>query len=132
MPLPWVRLDSNINSHPKTLDLLSRKDGHRAFTLFVCALGYAGGHGTDGQIPFAALPMLHGTRKLGDLLVEVGLWEPTQAGWAIHNYAQRQQLEIVALAKQESRRLGAAKANCARWHGPDCWKPPAGCSKESA
>lgn len=131
MPLPWVRLDSNIASHPKVLDLLSRPNGHKAFTLYVCSLGYAGGHGTDGEIPFTALPMLHGNRKLGEMLVEVALWEPTPKGWAIHNYADRQELEVISEAKRAAQRFGAQKANCGRWHGPNCWVKGVGCGKES-
>lgn len=129
MPLPWIRLDSNIASHPKILDLMSRRDGPRAFALYACALGYAGGHGTDGHIPFAALPMLHGTRKLGDLLVEVRLWEPHQTGWMIHNYALRQELEVVTAAKREAKRIAGAKGNCVKYHGSACWIPGQGCSR---
>lgn len=129
MPLPWVRLDTNIASHPKILALLQKPAGPKAFVLYTCALGYSGGHGTDGLIPFAALPMLHGTRKLGDLLVEVALWEPHQLGWMIHNYAHRQELEVVTAGKREMKRMASEKGNCARWHGPDCWQAGTGCQR---
>jgi hypothetical protein len=122
--LPWVRLDSNIGTHDKVLELLAMKDGHRAFTMYVCGLGYCGGHATDGLVPFNALPFLHGSQKHAELLVQVRLWDMDAKGWRVHNWDSRQELEVVTEAKQAGDRLGAAKGNCKRWHGPDCgcWK----------
>lgn len=124
MSLPWVRLDSNIASHPKVLRLLAAKDGHRAFTLYVCALGYAGGHATDGFIPAYALPVLHGTDRLATVLVLHRLWEPTEVdgdrGWSIRNYAQRQELALVTESKRAAQRLAGRRTSCRRWHGPEC------------
>lgn len=124
MSLPWVRLDSNIATHDKVLRLLAQKDGHRAFTLYICALGYAGAHGTDGRIESYALPVVHGTERLAALLVAVGLWEPDHAGddkaWRIRNYLQRQELAVVAEAKRAAARMAGRKAACVRHHGPDC------------
>jgi hypothetical protein len=122
MSLPWVRLDSNIATHDKVLALLKSKDGYRAFTLYVCSLGYAGGHGTDGYVPKEALSVLHGTEKHAQMLIDRRLWEyhPEGAGYTIRNYDLRQELEMVT----EAKRLGAVKGNCIRWHGKDCgcWK----------
>lgn len=132
MSLPWVRLDSNIASHDKVLRLLAAKDGHRAFTLYVCALGYAGGHATDGFIPAYALPVLHGTERLATTLVTHRMWEPDvvdgERGWRIRNYLQRQELSVVTEAKRHAQRLGARRTNCKRWHGPDCqcWREDGG------
>lgn len=125
MSLPWVRLDSNIASHDKVVELLSQRDGARAFTLYVCGLGYAGAHGTDGRIPRAALPFIHGTERLAIMLVEARLWEHDGTpGWRIRNWEQRQELSIVSAMKETGRKKSSAKANCFRWHGPDCgcWK----------
>ncbi len=121
MSLPWVRLDSNIATHDKVLDLLSRPNGHKAFTLYICALGYSGAHGTDGRIKRLALPMCHGTSKLADLLVDVGLFRHLEAGdYEIHNWELRQEGEIVREMKAEGIRLASQKANCVRWHGKAC------------
>lgn len=121
MSLPWVRLDSNIGTHDKVVQLLSRRDGHKAFTLYVCSLGYAGGHATDGDISRAALPFIHGTERLANMLVEARLWQHAGAqGWRIHNWEQRQELSIVTAMKETGRKKASAKANCTRWHGPDC------------
>ena len=124
MSLPWVRLDSNIASHDKIVRLLSQKDGHKAFTLYVCGLGYAGGHATDGHIPTAALPFIHGTERLARQLVEVQLWDSADEGWSIRNWGSRQELAIVTSIKEAAKRRASAKANCTRWHAPECgcWK----------
>lgn len=125
MSLPWVRLDSNIASHPKVLALLGMRDGARAFTLYACALGYAGGHATDGHIPRYALPVIHGTERLARMLVDVGLWHHAEGGWSIHNWEQRQELAVISESKRASQRLAAQRTNCLRYHGPDC-----GCWRE--
>jgi len=125
--LPWVRLDSNIASHDKIVELLSKRDGARAFTLYVCGLGYAGGHATDGAIPKAALPFIHGTERLAIMLVDHRLWEYTEGGWVIRNWDQRQELAVIAEMKRAGRKAAGAKGACKKWHGPDCecWKTAA-------
>jgi hypothetical protein len=124
MSLPWVRLDANIGTHDKTLELLDHKDGTRAFTLYVCSIGWAGGHGTDGLIPKHALraiaPSLRTPEKLAQLLVDVRLWEYVEGGWQIRNYLERQQSSIVSEAVSAQKSAAARKANCIRWHGSDC------------
>jgi hypothetical protein len=122
MGLPWVRLDSNINQHDKVLALLAQRDGFRAFTMYVCALGWSGGQGTDGLIPKSALGVIHGQEKHARMLVDVRLWEYDEAGqgWRIRNYDQRQELSIVSEGKRAAYELGGKKGNCVRWHGPEC------------
>lgn len=128
MALPWVRLDSNIASHDKILALLAERDGAKAFVLYICALGYAGGHGTDGRIPKYALPVLHGSVKLANLLVDHRLWQhdPTDTtGYLIRNFDQRQELAVITEGKRAAQSIGGRKAMCRRHHGPDC-----GCWRE--
>lgn len=124
MGLPWVRLDANIATHDKILALLEHRGGRAAAFSYCCSLAYAGGNGTDGHIPFVALPFVHATKKDAQMLVEVSLWEPDPRGWTIHNYGDRQQLVQVSDAIRAGQRRGALKANCARWHGESCtcWK----------
>jgi hypothetical protein len=77
MSLPWVRIDSNIASHDKILQLLadpSAKRWQAAFS-YVCAIGWSGDHGTDGRVPAMALPFVHGTTATARLLVTYRLWE---------------------------------------------------------
>jgi hypothetical protein len=127
MPLPWVRLDTNLPSHDKILELLAMRDGHRTAFVYVCSLSYCGHNQTDGFIPLAALPLIHGRRADADRLVEVRLWTLAPKGWVIPNWLERQESSQVTESKKSGQRLASLKANCIRWHGPDC-----GCWKEEA
>ena len=120
MGLPWVRLDTNLPSHDKVLDLLDRKTGRATAFVYVCSLAYSGANGTDGHVPFAALKFIHATKADAHTLVEVGLWAPNPCGWTIRNYGDRQQLSATTDAIRAGQRKGALKANCTRWHGEDC------------
>ena len=124
MPLPWVRLDTNLPSHDKMLTLIGMKDGYRAGFVYVCGLAYCGQNETDGFIPTAALPFVHGRKADAERLVEVGLWAPAPNGWQLRNWDGRQQSVGTSKALRAGQRLGALKANCVRWHGPECgcWK----------
>lgn len=126
MALPWVRLDSNIPTHDKILNLVTDPSPKRwqAAASYMFALAWAGAAGTDGHIPRAALRMIHGTEATARLLEKHRLWETATDGWRIRNYEQRQELAIVTEAKRAASTLASKKANCIRWHGPDCgcWK----------
>jgi len=120
MSLPWVRLDANIASHDKVLEVIGTRGGKPALVPYMFSLAWSGGHGTDGHIPAAALPMIHGTPKESGLLVAAGLWEPNGNGWNIRNYALRQELTLTTEVKRRAQRLAAIRTNCVRYHGPDC------------
>lgn len=126
MALPWVRLDSSIASHDKILALLDDRSPNKwqAATSYMFALGWSGEHGTDGRIPLSALPFIHGTAATARLLVKHGLWDELDSGYNIHNFAERQELKIVSESKRAAAATAGRKANCVRWHGPDChcWK----------
>jgi len=129
MALPWVRLDTNIASHDKILALIGQRGGRGTAFTYICSIAYSGLNETDGHIPFAALPFIHGTRRDMETLVEVGLLTPTPRGWAVVNYESRQQMSGTTDAIRAAQSVGARKGNCVRHHGPDCqcWKkkPPA-------
>jgi hypothetical protein len=122
MALPWVRLDTNIASHDKILHLLSDPSPKRwqAASSYMFALGWAGGAGTDGHIPVAALPFVHGTTATARLLEKYRLWEEVTAGWQIRNFEQYQELLVITEMKRTAQRVGGRKGNCIRYHGPDC------------
>ena len=126
MALPWVRLDSNVAHHDKFLALMSDPSPKKwqAIASYFFALGWSGGQGTDGHVPTYALDSVHGTTATARLLVKYRLWEEATVGFKIRNYEERQELNIVAEAKRAAQSAGARKANCQRWHGPDChcWK----------
>lgn len=122
MSLPWVRLDSSIGTHDKTLRLLGDPSPKRwqAMTSYLVALGWCGGHGTDGQIDEVTLPFVHGTTTTAALLVKHGFWEVADGGWRIRNYAERQELAVVTERKRDAQRRSALRTNCLRAHGPNC------------
>ena len=122
MGLPWVRLDSNIATHDKVLNLISDpgKGKWQAFTLYTCALGWSGGNGTDGFVPSAALPFVHGTAATARLLVKYALWDEARCGYQIRNFGERQQSSGAAQSVHDAQKRGARKGNCVRHHGPEC------------
>jgi hypothetical protein len=113
MPLPWVRLDSNIASNHKILALLAEKDGYRAAFTYVCALGFVGSHGTDGFIVTNALGFVHGTENVTRLLVKHGLWIVTPGGWLINDWNEYQE----STPETQERRVRAQAGAAARWNG---------------
>lgn len=122
MALPWARLDVNIGSHDKVLSLLSDPSAKRwqAYASYVTSIGWSVGHGTDGRIPAAALPFVHGTEATARLLVKHKLWLERTAAWEIKNFAEYQVLSVIEEKTNRGKAIGAAKANCRRWHGKDC------------
>lgn len=130
MALSWVRLDANIASHDKILHLLSDPSPKRwqAAASYMFALGWSGGQDQDGKVPSAALPFVHGTKDTARLLVKYGLWEEIPTGFLIRNFEQRQEMAVVREMKRTAQRIGGAKGNCIKYHGPDChcWKDSVG------
>jgi len=135
MALPWFRVDSHIGSHDKILTLLSmagatKADRWQAAFSYVCAIGWAVDHGTDGAVPRIALSFVHGTTTTARLLVIARLWEETATGWQIRNFAERQEMAVITEQKAEFYRARAEKGNCRRWHGDSCWTKDKGCSRD--
>lgn len=126
MPLPWIRLDTNLPSHDKILDLVDRyrRDGMATAFVYVASLTYCGHNGTDGLITRSALPLIHGTKRDADRLVEVRLWALVERGWFVPNYLARNEESSVTEAKAAAQIVAGRKAACARWHedGCTCWK----------
>lgn len=133
MGLPWVRFDTNTPAHDKILALLSDPSPKRwqAVASWHFSVEWSGGAGTDGVVPRAALPWIHGTDTTARLLVKHKLWtEESVTGWRIRNFEKYQLLNEYAEALQETRRYASAKANCKRWHGAQCWADGKGCSRD--
>lgn len=122
MALTWARLDVNIGSHDKILRLISDPSPKRwqAYASYITAIAWSVGHGTDGRIPSAALPFVHGTTATARLLVTYDLWIEHPGAWEIKNFPEYQVLDEVDLEVARSKKRASAKANCTRWHGPDC------------
>ena len=111
MPLPWVRLDTSFPYNPKLLAMLGEKDGHRAGLVYLCSLSYSGAHGTDGFIPFEALPFIHGRSADSERLVRHGFWIDQPGGWLIHNWDEFQESNEDTQRRRKRAQSGAA----ARW-----------------
>lgn len=118
--LPWVRLDTGFYENPKILAVLAERDGWRAVVVYVAALAYAGGHGTDGHVATFVLARVHGRKADADRLVRHGLWKPTETGWQIHDYEELQQTSDTTERIRGERRRAAVKGNCIRHHGNEC------------
>ena len=113
MGLPWIRLETNLPSNPKILQLVS-EGRHRAAFVYVCGLAYVGQHGLDGFVPKVALPLIHGSKNDAALLVAVGLWRTSPGGWLINGWADYQ----ATSEETEQRRKRAQAAAAARWNKP--------------
>jgi hypothetical protein len=133
LSLPWFRLDTNVGSHDKILALLDDRAPasvkYRALWSWVTAIGWSVDAETDGRIPRAAFQYIHATPATAALLVKYGLFDEEPPGYVIHNYARRQPLASTSQQVRDTRRREGAKAACRRWHGPECWVEPEGCSR---
>lgn len=114
MGLPWVRLDTQMPSNPKVLELTSTGKWRAAF-VYIAALAYAGSHGTDGYIPDTCLPFVHGTKQNAIELVKAGLWLQDVGGWTINGWEEFQMSDEAAKARSDKARKAALK----RWKGND-------------
>lgn len=112
-PLTWVRLDTNFWSHDKTLKLLEHGTaGYKACCLYIFALTYSGGHGTDGCISKGTLRVIGGTKAQADLLVDTGFFVHGEGGtYCIKNYGERQVLQAAVSKQSTANRINA----CDRW-----------------
>lgn len=117
----WIRLDTGITHHDKTLRLLQQADGWQAIGVYVFGLAWCGAQGTDGHIPAHALPALHASEAVVALLVDARLWESApDGGWIIRNWDKRQDTQARLDDRRRTAHAKALKASCVRWHGSDC------------
>lgn len=84
--MSWAKLDDGFFRHPK-----ARAAGKDGRALFVAGLCWAASHLTDGFIAETDLGLIAAEAEVRPAptarrLVEVGLWEPVDGGWAIHDY----------------------------------------------
>lgn len=111
MAMSWVRVDAALARNHKTLALLEQKGGDRALNTFVFGLGHCAEQGTNGFIPRAALGLIHGTVRVADMLVAVGMWHAIDGGWEINDYAEYQPSDEESQRRSER----AKRAAAARW-----------------
>lgn len=120
----WVRVHDRIWQDDRVLDLAQRKDsGVAAVAVFVMSVAWSHHDRRDGDLPRGILPLIHGTKKHADMLVEVGLWESTTTGWRIPKYAEWQDTsEEIEAHKAKKSKAGKA-SYCARNHAQPCTDP---------
>jgi hypothetical protein len=95
--MPWGKLDDSLDNHPK-----ARRAGLEALGLWTRSIAHAAGYLTDGHIDVGWLEERAGrqSKKLGDLLVVSGLWEPNSDGFLIHDYLDYNPSREEVLAKR--------------------------------
>lgn len=81
--MSWAKIDDQLHSNEKFLACSLAARG-----LWTICLSWVADKETDGAIP-RSIVRLHAGPQLQELtaeLVEAGLWEVTEAGWAFHDY----------------------------------------------
>ena len=111
MGLPWIRLDTSMPDNPKLLGLLTEKDGHRAAFVWICAMSYAGKHGTDGFIPRESVTRINGRNADMARLVAHDFLEVVAGGWSVRGWDEFQLSNEEAKARREK----AQRAAQIRW-----------------
>lgn len=109
----WVKLDDQFCDHPKVVAA-----GSAAGWLYVSALCYAARLLTDGYIPANMVNRLADCDDPQDAarrLVAVGLWEPAEGGYVIHDYHDYQP----SSAKVKGERDAAKQRMAARRSSPE-------------
>lgn len=102
--MAWVKVDDQFFRHPKVMSA-----GRDARDLYLVGLCYCAQGLTDGFIPSQALRVLAAEAEIDTgpasaaKLVDVGLWEPTEGGYAIHDYHEYQPSKERVLATREAR-----------------------------
>jgi hypothetical protein len=107
MTMPWVKLDDQFWLSDKV-----EAAGLEAIGLHALVLSYCGQKLNDGK--FTARDLTRVTDRdwehLADQLVNVGLWDTTPNGWAIHDF-----LEYNPTAEQVKEDRRKARERQARW-----------------
>lgn len=103
--MPWVRIDENALNHAKLLALSAY-----SFRLWVEGLAYCQRHLTDGVITHTALRTFRYAqgKHVAELATSIDgmapLWQPTENGYAVHDYLQwNESREHVMAARAKAR-----------------------------
>jgi len=114
--MSWFNVDDRVHAHPKT-----RQSPFAALGLWTAAGAYAANFNTDGRIPawFPASQRRHPDEDVDALiaaLVALGLWEPCEQGWQMHDYQDwnRTHAQILETQEKERARKAAARARLLR------------------
>lgn len=111
--MAWVRIEDGVTEHRKHL-----KAGPAAAWLWVCGIAYCQRQLSDGFIPIEAVPLLgvpQGFSRLVERLVEVGLFDRVDGGYAVHDYHDFNDTRQEALARKAD--LSAKRSAAGRLGG---------------
>lgn len=115
--MAYALLDTGFHDHPKILALLDEPDALAAIGLWTLTIAWAKSQAdpdkqdTAGHIPLSMIRRLGGDERLAGLLTKVGLWEQNGTGWIIHDFAERQQLEVWRVRRLMGKRGGRTPNN---------------------
>lgn len=114
----WARLDDAFDDHEKVLALLDIDGGMAGIGLWTLCLSWANRNTrkkgkTPGLLPSTLPRRFAGTdgKTWAAILVEVGLWDETDDGWMIHDFAEYLPDKEVSAARSAAGKKGAAS----RW-----------------
>lgn len=99
--MPWFKVDDDLARHPKILSI-SRRDRAAAMGLWCLAGAWSAANLTDGLVPDYLPHELGCSKRLADVLVGAGLWEPEGRAWRFHDWAERQPSRDQTLARRQA------------------------------
>lgn len=94
--MAWFKVDDGMHSHPKTLDA-----GNEAIGLWARCGSYCSHYLTEGFVK-RDVALLYGDMALVDTLVKVGLFEPVEGGWLMHDFLDYNPTKEKVLAEREA------------------------------
>lgn len=111
--MSWAKIDDHLHSNEKVLGCSLAARG-----LWLMCLSWVADRETDGAIP-RSVARLHGGEQwatLAEELVECGLWEEREAGWAFHDYlAYNPPAEKIRAEREAAReRMGRRRSDTIR------------------
>jgi hypothetical protein len=120
--MAWGKVDDNFAFHPKVLQA-----GNEAIGLWTRAMSYSCQQLTDGFIPVEAVAALGADASVASRLVQSGLWDEAEGGWAFHQWSQYQPsgADVKARRDQISAKRSEAgkKGMSTRWDNKTDNKP---------
>lgn len=94
MSAPWIKLDTQFMSHPKTCDLLDRPNGAKALASLLTVWCWAGGSDApgarEGHITDAVLKRIGVPASHAKALEASGFLHRNGTGWHIHDWTDTQ------------------------------------------
>jgi len=84
--MPFFIVDDGFSSHPKVTSLKRGATRERAAGLWVLAGSWSSRYLTEGRIPYEQVDELGCSHVAARWLVERGLWERTDDGYAFHDW----------------------------------------------